>query len=122
MKRTVIFTVFILSTTLFSCANKSELIAKKWNMQEMEIAEQKLEGSNVAGFSFDIKADGSYKMTAMEEVSGKWKIKGDSFVTINNNATKSSGLLIKELTSDKLVLSGNSEGVLMSMVFTPENK
>ena len=86
----------------------------------MEIAGQKLEGEAIAGFSFDIKSDGTYKMTAMEEESGKWKLSGDSLITTRDQAEQSGSAIVKELKSDKLVLIGNSEGVDMMMEFVPE--
>jgi len=122
MKNIALFLIYAVFAILVSCTSKSDLIAKKWSMKQMEIAGQKLDGDAVSGFSFDIKQDGTYKMTAMEEETGKWKLNGDSLITTRDYDSQSASVIIKELKADKLVLIGSSEGVDMMMEFVLEEK
>ena len=92
-------------------------------MQEMEIAGQKLNGEAVQGFSFDIKTDGTYKMTGMDVETGSWILsdKGDSLITTKDKGNVNS-IAIQELSETKLILAGSSEGASMVMSFVPAAK
>ncbi|MDX2188887.1 MAG: hypothetical protein SFY32_03410 [Bacteroidota bacterium] len=119
-----VFVLMLSVVFLISCGKKEEKIAKLWKVQEMNIAGQAISGDAVANFSFDIRPDGSYLMKAMAEESGKWRISrnGDSLVTLNSMSERPAASLIKELTDEKLVLEGNSEGASIIMVFNATKK
>ena len=112
------------SIFIFSCTNKSEVLAQKWIMKEMIIAGQKVDGESVKGLTFNFKKDGSYKILSLAGTeTGKWVLTPDNQViqTTKEGESVASEINIEDLSADKLVLRAESEGTEMSYVLVPES-
>lgn len=123
MKRFVL--PVLLAGLLFSCQDKSKMLAKKWVLKEMVVADSKIEGEPLEGLFFKFKEDGTYKIVgAAGNETGKWKLTPDNEVilTTPDGETQENEIAIKELTEEKLILTGESEGTQQQFVLVPEQK
>ncbi|MDX2195869.1 MAG: hypothetical protein NW207_05585 [Cytophagales bacterium] len=92
-------------------------LSKKWQLLNMDIAGQKVEGDQVKGFSLILESAGSYKLTGMETESGNWYLSNDSLILAKTGGKISNAYKMTALTDTKLILTGISETVPMTLVF-----
>jgi uncharacterized protein YpmB len=102
---------FILALSILSCTKKEETLSKKWLVEAIEVAGQRLEGDMVDGFYMDLRKDKTYLIVGMNEEAGTWSINEseDSLITINKKGRRAA-FFIKKLNSESLTIVDNSVG------------
>lgn len=108
----------ILAIVFASCANKKEIIAKKWPVKETIVSGQSLSGDMVSGFYLELNTNGNYTLSGMQTEKGTWQLSSnqDSLITVNEENRKAAYYII-ELNKNKLVLYDNSLGTETQTIF-----
>lgn len=112
------FMLFI--TACDSADSQTDLLAKKWVYEEVEVGGQTMSGDMLGSPIMEFRADGTYNMEfgGMEE-GGTWKIQNDKLITVGQDVDDEQELTIIELTESKLVVEGEADGATMKVTMVP---
>jgi hypothetical protein len=122
MKKLTSFGLILVAFALVfsACNKKSKLIAKRWKMNSMEIAGQKVSGESVEDYGFKFSEDGKYDLKGVNgDSKGTWKLsedEGNLIITMEGKSGEKT-FEIRELSEKGLTLFEESEGVPMTTTF-----